>query len=363
MTDLAASGCCLNSAIATCLGAAVGDLVELVPERGPALRLWVVRIDDTLADDTVLVGGEPDGRALPHSASDRCGIPEKHGLTKRPGIFVGVDVGGTFTDLVVYDLVSHTTSAIKIPSDRASPDRAVLAALADAAMVADDVRLIVHGTTVATNALLERRGARTGFVTTAGFRDILELGRTTRLVPNSLYDPYFRRPPPLIARRDRHAVAERMEADGRVSTALDEDAVERAAVALRQSGVESVVVGFLNSYRNPDHERRAAEILARHFEHVTISTAVLNEIREFERFSVAAINGYVMPVMASYVGRLTRAVGEEYPPHRPSILWRRMAGCCPPRRRWPSRCAPCCPARPRGLRQRCISPAPSVCRI
>ncbi len=228
-------------------------------------------------------------------------------------LFVGIDVGGTFTDLIVHDAATGTTRAVKVPSNRAAPDAAVMAALDRAGLAPDALYLVVHGTTVATNALLERRGAHTGFITTAGFRDVLELGRTTRLVPNSLYDPYFRRPAPLIRRRDRIAVPERMEADGAPSLPLDEAAVEAAARALKAEGVESVVVGFVNGYRNAVHEQQAAAILARHFEHVTLSTAVLNEIREFERFSVAAINGYVMPVMASYIGRLTRAVHAAYP--------------------------------------------------
>ncbi len=229
------------------------------------------------------------------------------------GLLAGVDVGGTFTDLIVYDPATRMTRAIKVPSDRTAPDAAVLAALSKAGIAADALRLIVHGTTVATNALLERCGAHTGFVTTAGFRDVLELGRTTRLVPNSLYDPYFRRVPPLIARRDRHAVPEGTRADGGIDTPLDEAAVEAAGLALRQAGVQAVVIGFVNSYRNPAHERRAADILSRHFTHITISTGVLNEISEFERFSVAAINGYVMPVMAGYIGRLTGAVRDLYP--------------------------------------------------
>lgn len=243
--------------------------------------------------------GSPDGRG------------ERDGADA--GIFIGIDVGGTFTDLTIHHPASGETTAVKVPSDRASPDRAVLAGLAASGVAPGEVALVVHGTTVATNALLERRGARAGFVTTAGFRDVLELGRTTRLVPNSLYDPYFRRPPPLIPRRDRHVVAERVEADGRIGTALDEAALERVAGELKAEGVEAVVVGFVNSYRNPAHEERAAEILRGHFEHVTTSTGILNEIREFERFSVAAINGYVMPVMASYVGRLTRALRERCP--------------------------------------------------
>jgi len=228
-------------------------------------------------------------------------------------VFVGIDVGGTFTDLIVHNSTTGDTRVVKEPSNRGAPDTAVLAALRRADIDPDELRLVVHGTTVATNALLERRGAHAGFITTAGFRDVLELGRTTRLVPNSLYDPYFRRPAPLIRRRDRIAVAERMEADGQSSLSLDEAAVEAAARHLREQGVESVAIGFVNSYRNAAHERQAAMILTRYFEHVTVSTAVLNEIREFERFSVAAINAYVMPLMASYVSRLTRVVHDAYP--------------------------------------------------
>ena len=229
------------------------------------------------------------------------------------GIFVGIDVGGTFTDLTVYDPASGETRAVKVPSDRAAPDRAVLAGLDAAGLAPGSVRLLVHGTTVATNALLERRGARAAFVTTEGFHDVLELGRTTRLVPNSLYDPYFRRPPPLIPRRDRHTVRERIEADGSVTAPLDEAALETLGPALAADGVEAVVVGFVNSYRDDRHERRAAAILGRHIPHVTASSQVLNEVREFERFSAAAINGYVMPVMSGYVGRLTAALGARMP--------------------------------------------------
>ena len=269
-------------------------------------------------------------------------------------VFVGIDVGGTFTDLIVYDTATATTRAVKVPSNRGAPDEAVLAALDRAEVEADSLRLIVHGTTVATNALLERRGAHTGFVTTHGFRDVLELGRTTRLVPNSLYDPYFRRPAPLIRRRDRITVQERMEADGTISSPLDEAAVETAALALKAEGVESVVIGFVNGYRNDAHERRAAAILARHFEYVTVSTAVLNEIREFERFSVAAINGYVMPVMASYISRLTRAVQRSFPHSTP---WHRMVACCPRRPLLRSRSEPFCPGLRRGSLRRCTSRA------
>ena len=174
------------------------------------------------------------------------------------------------------------------------------------------LRLIVHGTTVATNALLERAGARAAFITTAGFRDVLELGRTTRLVPNSLYDPYFRRPDPLIGRSDRRVVDERVRSDGSVEIPLDTSAMEAIGAALAKLEIESVAVGFINAYRNPVHEQAAAAILRKYVPFVTLSTEVLNEIREFERFSAAALNAYVMPVMARYIGRLSSAVRGEY---------------------------------------------------
>lgn len=235
------------------------------------------------------------------------------GSNSAGGIFVGVDVGGTFTDVTIYDLARKETYAVKVPSNRRMPDEAVLAGIAKAGVDGSTVRLIVHGTTVATNALLERRGAESAFVTTEGFRDVLELGRTTRLTPNTLYDPYFRRSPPLVRRRHRYTVRERIEADGRVSQPLEEEALERLAGRLAEQGVEAVVIGFINSYRDASHERRAAEILGRRIKYVTSSTDVLNEAREFERFSVAAINGYVMPVMSSYIGRLTSGICERYP--------------------------------------------------
>ncbi len=230
-----------------------------------------------------------------------------------PRFLAGLDVGGTFTDLTLYDRASGETAAFKVPSNRGAPDEAVLAALAKCGAAPAELALIVHGTTVATNALLERRGAKAAMVTTEGFRDVIELGRTTRLVPNSLYDPYFRRPEVLIPRRHRRTVAERVETDGTVSTPLDREAIVGIARALKAEGVEAVAVGFINSYRNAEHERAAMAILRETFEFVTASSEVLNEMREFERFSAAAINIYVMPIMAGYVRRLTGAVRARNP--------------------------------------------------
>lgn len=225
---------------------------------------------------------------------------------------IGIDVGGTFTDLIAFDPASGQIRAVKTPSQRAAPDLAVLAALEKSGVAAGAVGRIVHGTTVATNALLERRGSRIGLITTEGFRDVLELGRTTRLVPGTLYDPYFARPAPLIERRDRLTVRERVTADGRVEHPVEKPALMAAAEQLRADGVEAVVIAFVNSFRNPANETAARDILAAYFEHVVTSTGILNEVREFERFSAAAINGYVMPAMASYTGRLGAELGARY---------------------------------------------------
>lgn len=232
----------------------------------------------------------------------------KRDLSNRNVFLVGIDVGGTFTDLSVYNRKTGDVFAVKIPSNRAHPEEAVFGALKKSGVPSSDIELIVHGTTVATNALLERRGSPTGFVTTNQFRDILELGRTTRLVPNSLYDPYFERPKPLVERRHRICVKERMNALGEIEECLDEDELETVALNLKTCGIEAVTIGFINSYRNPENEQKARQIFRRHFDYVTISTEVLNEVREFERFSAAVINGYVMPVMAGYSSLLTETV-------------------------------------------------------
>ena len=137
---------------------------------------------------------------------------------------------------------------------------------------------------------------------------MLELGRTTRLVPNTLYDPYFIRPAPLVRRRDRHVIAERIDAGGTVSRALDEEAVPGLVAGMLANGIESVAVGLLNSYCNPAHEEQLGALLRDTFEHVSVSVAVLNEIREYERLSTCVVNAYIMPVMARYVGSLVAAL-------------------------------------------------------
>jgi N-methylhydantoinase A len=223
-------------------------------------------------------------------------------------LLVGIDVGGTFTDIIVQDASSGALSAHKALSDRREPERGVLAAIAASGIDPRRIGLVVHGTTVATNALLERRGSRVAMVTTEGFRDVIELGRTTRLVPGTLYDPYFRKAPPLVPRRDRHVLAERVDATGASVLPPAEEDVTRLVALLRGSGADAVAVCFLNSFRNDAHELRVAEALRASLPHVTTSAEVQPEIREYERFSTTVANAYVMPVMAGYVERLVGAL-------------------------------------------------------
>ncbi|NMG37229.1 hydantoinase/oxoprolinase family protein [Azoarcus sp. TTM-91] len=218
---------------------------------------------------------------------------------------IGADIGGTFTD-VVLETPSRRYS-IKVLTTYDAPERGLLdgvaALLAQAGLAPADVGFIVHGTTLATNAILERRGARTALLTTAGFRDVLELGTESRF---DQYDITMDAPAPLIPRPLRRGVPERIAAGGEVLLALDEDAVRAVARDFLAAGVESVAVAFLHSYANPAHERRAGEILAEAMPGVTVSLSceVSPEMREYERFSTTAANAYVQPIVASYLGRL-----------------------------------------------------------
>jgi len=221
---------------------------------------------------------------------------------------IGIDVGGTFTDVTVYEPASGAVRTYKSPSNRANPERGVLDGLDKAGLDYGACRLMVHGTTVGTNALLERRGANAAMVTTEGFRDVVELGRTTRMVPHTLYDPYFRRPAPFVPRHRRFAVAERTAADGEVERMPADGDLAPLIERLESVEAESVAVCFLNSYANDATEARMIEALRERFEFVTGSAEVSNEVREFERFSTCVVNAYLMPVMARYTRDLVEAL-------------------------------------------------------
>ncbi len=220
---------------------------------------------------------------------------------------IGVDVGGTFTDLVLVDGARGrvlTGKRLTTPDD---PGRAILDGIArlleEAGEQIGAVRQVVHGTTLVTNTVIERKGARIGLITTKGFRDSLELGREMRY---DLYDLFLEKPDPLVPRQRRIAVQERLNAAGEVLLPLAEQEVRDAARSLKAQGVEAVAVCFLHSYLDPAHERRAGAILAEELPGVpiTLSSDVAPEIREYERSNTACVNAYVMPLMDRYLQRL-----------------------------------------------------------
>jgi N-methylhydantoinase A len=221
------------------------------------------------------------------------------------GSIVGVDVGGTFTDLIAIDPATGAVRVAKVPTTVDNQAFGVLAAIRASGDDPRALAAIVHGTTTTTNALLERKIARCGLITTKGFRDSLELGRRTRPTPYGLTGQFR----PLIPRELRLEVAERMDADGHVVVPLDEAAVAAAARALLAQGCEAVVIHFLHSYINPAHERRAGEIVRGLWPngYVTLGSAILSEYREYERGVTAAVNASVQPVLHRYIARL----GEE----------------------------------------------------
>src|SRR5262249_5166565 len=215
---------------------------------------------------------------------------------------VGIDVGGTFTDLLAVDSVSNTVKLAKVPTTIDNQAIGFMAALAAAGADPATLQAVVHGTTTTTNALLERKIARVGLITTQGFRDVLELGRRTRPQPYGLRGTFR----PLIEREYRLEVPERMDADGNVLVPLDEAAVVEAAGKLLAMGCEAVVIHFLHSYINPIHERRATEVVRGLWpnRYVTAGPAILSEDRRFERGGPAGGNGSVQPLLHPYLFRL-----------------------------------------------------------
>ncbi|TDR85219.1 hydantoinase/oxoprolinase family protein [Enterovirga rhinocerotis] len=224
----------------------------------------------------------------------------------RGAVRIGVDIGGTFTDLVLTDAAARTFQR-KVSSTPAAPEEAVLTGvreiLAEAGIAAREVAEVVHGTTVGSNTLLQKVGAPTGLITTRGFRDVLEIGR---LRTPGMFDLQWEKPLPLVPRRHRLEVTERVTAAGDIHAPLDEAEVVEAGRTLSAAGIRSVAICFLNSYRNPVHELRAEELLARHVPElqVTTSVSVLPEAKEYERSSTTVVNAYVRPVLEAYLTRL-----------------------------------------------------------
>jgi N-methylhydantoinase A len=229
-------------------------------------------------------------------------------------IHVGVDVGGTFTDLAVNIPSENRLIRYKLPSTPEEPDRAIIeglkVVLEKHSLDASSIVRLSHGTTVGTNALIQRSCGTVAVVTTDGFRDLLEIGRQVR---PKVYDIHLDNPKPLVPRHLRIEVSERMRADGRIHVPLDEDAVRAAAQQLVTENVDCVVVCFLHSYAFPAHEERAVEILREELPpeiQVLSSTSVYAEFREYERFSTAVLNGALRTVMNEYLDRFTRQVSD-----------------------------------------------------
>ena len=215
---------------------------------------------------------------------------------------IGVDVGGTFTDLIMLDPATGDLALAKTPTTLDNQATGVLNAIDAAEVDLARTALIVHGTTTTTNAVLERKLARTGLITTEGFRDVLELGRRTRPQAYGMTGQFI----PVIPRDLRLEVPERMDASGTVLTPLDEEALRAAVTKLKDNGCEALVIHFLHAYANPTHERRAAEIAAESWPnaYITMGHALLSETREFERGVTAAVNASVQPLLERYVARL-----------------------------------------------------------
>jgi N-methylhydantoinase A/oxoprolinase/acetone carboxylase beta subunit len=220
---------------------------------------------------------------------------------------IGADVGGTFTD-VILQRADGSATVRKLLSTPPNYDAAVVEAAAGLA-AGTPVAAVVHGTTVATNAVLEHRGALTALVTTEGFRDVLELRRLR--IPR-MYEPFWRKPEPLVPRRLRFEVGERMAADGTVLRALDEGEAREVAALLRAAGVESIAICLLHSYLYPEHEERLGAILREELPDVAVSLSseILREQREYERSATTVVNAYVRPLMDAYVGAIRRGLDD-----------------------------------------------------
>jgi N-methylhydantoinase A len=232
------------------------------------------------------------------------------------GLRIGIDIGGTFTDFVIFDPSSGKISTFKLPSTPHDPSEAVLAGFIkindqlsansrDSILIQDDLPLIavIHGSTVATNALLERKGSITALITTQGFKDVIQIGRQNR---PDLYDFATRPPDPLIPAELRFELDERVDQFGKVLTALDERQIDKlmAKIKKQKPSMDSIAVVFLFSFANPKHEKTVADKFRSAGYFVSASHEILPEYREFERTSTTVVNAYVSPVLDRYLAKL-----------------------------------------------------------
>jgi len=225
---------------------------------------------------------------------------------------LAVDIGGTFTDLCLEWNGKRTS--VKVLTTPRAPEEGVLTGVTDILKLSGvkpaDLGLIIHGTTLATNAIIERKGAKTALVVTEGFRDSIEMAFEHRF---EQYDIFMMKPPPLVARELRFGIPERLDGRGNVLLPLDEAAVRALAPKLKAAGIEAIAIGFMHAYLDGKHERRTRDILAETMPDVSfsLSSEVSPEIREYERWSTAAANAYVQPVMDRYLGRLDAALKKQ----------------------------------------------------
>jgi N-methylhydantoinase A len=270
-------------------------------------ELWPPLIDGTLVRAEPIdsrAGGIKDLAPIAETAWRSCRVVD--------GARLGVDIGGTFTD-VALEQGDRRWSA-KILTTPEAPERGVIevihGVLGDAGLTPAEVSIIIHGTTLATNLLIERKGAKTALLTTEGFRDTIEIRHENRF---EQYDVNIDLPPPLVPRRLRFPVRERIDARGRVLVRLDEEGVTALVPHLAAQRIEAVAIGFLHSFANPGHERCAGEILAHHLPDaaITLSSEVSPEMREYERFSTACANAYVQPLISRYIGNLETLLRRE----------------------------------------------------
>ncbi|MBT5581520.1 MAG: hydantoinase/oxoprolinase family protein, partial [Acidimicrobiaceae bacterium] len=228
------------------------------------------------------------------------------------GLRIGADVGGTFTDIVI-ELADGSYASTKVLTTYQAPELGILDGISQIATEAgidlSDVEQIIHGTTLATNALIQRSGARTALVTTDGFRDVIETRTESRY---EQYDLNIVLPKPLIQRADRYTVTERLNARGEELVAFDETGACELVARIAEAGYESVAVGFIHSYRNPVNEHRFRELLLAELPDIacSISSEVSPQMREFERFNTVCANAYVQPLVRGYLERLATGLSD-----------------------------------------------------
>ncbi|MGA1147110.1 MAG: hydantoinase/oxoprolinase family protein, partial [Candidatus Nanopelagicales bacterium] len=225
------------------------------------------------------------------------------------GTRVAIDVGGTFTDVVSLREGAGSLAFDKVPTTPADPQQGVLDGFAATGVPLDDINTFVHGTTLGLNALLTRRGAKMGIVTTDGFRDVYLLGRTAR---TPMYDFKYRKPESLVARYDIFEVPGRLDFEGNVLVDFDETRARAVAQEIVDHGLEAVAICFIHSYVNPEHEERMARIIAdvAPSVEVTRSSSLSREIREYERTSTAVLDAYIKPIVRRYLGKLIGSLGD-----------------------------------------------------